>query len=94
MMTDGLKTDQDIKRALRNFITESFLPSAGLESFVDDDSFMETGIIDSTGVLELLEFIEETFTIKIEDEEVIPANLDSLNSLSSFIQRKKADVSP
>jgi acyl carrier protein len=93
-MTDNLKTEREIKAALRNFITESFLPSAGLESFVDDDSFMETGIIDSTGVLELLEFIEETFTIKIEDEEVVPANLDSLNYLSAFIQRKKADAGP
>jgi acyl carrier protein len=93
-MTDDLITEQEIKSALRNFITESFLPSAGLESFVDDDSFMETGIIDSTGVLELLEFIEEAFTIKIEDEEVIPANLDSLNNLSSFIQRKKAHAGP
>jgi acyl carrier protein len=93
-MTDDLITEQEIKSALRNFIAESFLPSAGLESFVDDDSFMETGIIDSTGVLELLEFIEEAFTIKIEDEEVIPANLDSLNNLSSFIQRKKAHAGP
>ena len=94
MMTDDVPTEKDIKLTLRNFITESFLPSAGLESFVDDDSFMETGIIDSTGVLELLEYIEETFTIQIEDEEVIPANLDSLNNLSAFIQRKKADAGP
>jgi acyl carrier protein len=93
-MTDDLLTEKGIKVSLRNFITESFLPSAGLESFVDDDSFMETGIVDSTGVLELLEFIEETFGIQIEDEEVIPSNLDSLNNLSSFIQRKKADVGP
>jgi len=93
-MADDLKTEQGIKTALRGFITESFLPSAGLESFVDEDSFMETGIIDSTGVLELLEFIEETFAIKIEDEEVVPANLDSLNNLFAFIQRKKAYAGP
>jgi len=93
-MADDLTTEQGIKTALRGFITESFLPSAGLESFVDDDSFMETGIIDSTGVLELLEFIEETFAIKIEDEEVVPANLDSLNNLSAFIQRKKIHAGP
>jgi acyl carrier protein len=91
-MTEKFVTEQDVKAALRNFITETFLPSAGLESFVDDDSFMETGIIDSTGVLELLEFIEETFAIQVEDEEVIPSNLDSLTSLTAFIQRKKADA--
>jgi acyl carrier protein len=91
-MTEKFVTEQDVKAALRNFITETFLPSAGLESFVDDDSFMETGIIDSTGVLELLEYIEETFAIQVEDEEVIPSNLDSLTSLTAFIQRKKADA--
>jgi len=92
MMANNPQTEQDIKVVLRDLITESFLPSAGLENFADDDSFMETGIIDSTGVLELLEFIEETFAIEIEDEEVIPSNLDSLNNISAFIQRKKADA--
>jgi acyl carrier protein len=93
-MTDDSHTEQGIKNTLRNFISETFLPSAGLESFVDGDSFMETGIVDSTGVLELLEFIEETFTLRVEDEEVIPSNLDSLNNLCAFIQRKKADAGP
>ena len=49
---------------------------------------MEKGIIDSTGVLELLEFIEERFQITVEDEEVIPKNLDSLNNLTSFVTGK------
>ena len=78
----------DIKVILKEFINESFLPSAGLDAFDDTDSFMEKGIIDSTGVLELLEFIEERFNIRMEDEEVIPDNLDSLNKLNSFIKRK------
>ena len=81
-----------IKAALRDFITETFLPSAGMDSFSDEDSFMETGIIDSTGVLELLEFLEETFAIQVEDEEVVPSNLDSLNKLEAFILRKNADA--
>ena len=80
----------ETKDTIRRFITENFLPSSGmgLEAFADDDSFMERGIIDSTGVLELLEFLEENFRIKIEDGEVIPDNLDSLNKVSAFIQRK------
>lgn len=86
--------EQDIKGKLRGFITETFLPSAGMNGFADDDSFMEKGIIDSTGVLELLEFIEETFRIQVEDEEVVPDNLDSLNKLTGFIQRKKPDAGP
>ena len=94
MMANNIGSEQDVKVALRDFITDSFLPSAGLENFADDDSFMETGIIDSTGVLELLEFIEETFAIQVEDEEVIPSNLDSLNSLVAFIKNKGSDAGP
>ncbi len=78
----------DAEGAIRKYISENFLPSSGLETFGDDDSFMELGIIDSTGVLELLEFLEGEFGIKIEDEEVIPNNLDSLNRLCAFIRRK------
>lgn len=81
---------EGIGHKLRAFITNNFLPQSGLESFLDTDSFMEKGIIDSTGVLELLEFIEEEFAIKVEDEEVIPNNLDSLQKLTFFIQGKLA----
>jgi len=81
-------SESDIKKVLIDFINESFLPSSGLDSFEDSDSFMDKGIVDSTGVLELLEFIEDSFDIKVEDEEVIPDNLDSLNKLTSFIKGK------
>jgi acyl carrier protein len=88
-----VKTENDRQRSvseiLQRFIKDNFLPSAGLNVFGDDDSFMEKGILDSTGVLELLEFIEEEFDIKVDDEEIIPNNFDSLNKLASFIQRKK-----
>jgi len=83
---DAAKTD--IKTGLRRFITERFLPFTSFDSFIDTDSFLEKGIIDSTGILELLEFIEEKFEIKVEDEEVIPDNLDSLKKLTDFITRK------
>jgi len=58
----------------------------------DDDSFLEKGIIDSTGVLELVAFIEENFGIKVEDEELIPENLDSIDNLVTFINSKKSLV--
>jgi len=77
-----------VRETMRQFITESYLPSSGVDRFEDDDSLMERGIIDSTGVLELLEYIEEKFEITIEDEEVIPDNLDSLNKLTVFIEKK------
>jgi acyl carrier protein len=82
---DGLN---GIKEALRLFITGKFLPSAGVDAFEDDDSFLEKGILDSTGVLELLEYLEEKFKIRVEDEEIVPANLDSLTRLSSFVLKK------
>lgn len=88
MVKTNKAAKNDIRVILREFMNESFLPSAGLDAFDDTDSFMEKGIIDSTGVLEVLEFIEERFNINVEDEEVIPDNLDSLNKLTSFIKRK------
>ena len=77
---------------LRKFISENFLPSAGLDEFEDYESFMQKGILDSTGVLELIEYIEEQFNIRVEDEEIIPDNLDSLAQLTSFINRKVANA--
>ena len=54
----------------------------------DDDSFLEKGVIDSTGVLELVNFIEETFNINVEDEDLVPDDLDSLNKLTFYIRKK------
>ncbi len=79
---------EDTKKILKDFILDSFLPFAEEIPFEDEDSFMEKGIINSTGVLELLQFIEETFEITVEDAEVVPDNLDSLNKLTSFIESK------
>jgi len=55
----------------------------------DSESLLDKGIVDSTGVLELIGFIETNYQIKMEDEELIPANLDSVNNLVKYIQRKK-----
>jgi acyl carrier protein len=81
-------TEKNIKAVLKNFISDNFLPSSGFDTFDENDSFMEKGIIDSTGVLELIGFIEERFKIRVEDEEIIPENLDSLSNLIIFIKRK------
>ncbi|MHA1381613.1 MAG: acyl carrier protein [Candidatus Helarchaeota archaeon] len=81
-------TTNDIKEILRMFISENFLASAGLDQFKDTDSFMDKGIIDSTGVLELVSFIEDRFKIIVEDEEIIPDNLDSLSRLTFYIKKK------
>ncbi len=79
----------DIKAQVRDFIIENFLFGEGGEDLKDDDSFLEKGIIDSTGVLELVEWLEETFGFKVEDEELVPENLDSVNNLEAFISKKQ-----
>lgn len=88
-----IRNRDEIREILRRYISHNFLPQAGIETFADTDSFIEKGIIDSTGVLELLEFIEGDFGVKVEDEEVIPANLDCLENLTGFVHRKLRNVS-
>jgi acyl carrier protein len=83
-----MASDVEIKTKLRSYITDKFLMDDDSIKLVDDDSLMEKGIIDSTGVLELVNFIEETFGISVEDEELIPDNLDSLDNITAFIMKK------
>lgn len=58
-------------------------------TFNDEDSFLEKEIIDSTGVLELVSFVEERFGIEVGDEELIPDNFDSINKLGEYVRRKQ-----
>ena len=76
---------------LRQFIVESFLfgDTSDSSSFSDDDSFIDRAIIDSTGILELVAFVEQTYDIRIEDEELVPENLDSVRQLAAFINLKR-----
>ncbi len=72
---------------IRQFITITFL--FGDDSKLQNDtSLTANGIIDSTGILELISFLEQTYQIKIHDEELIPENLDTLNNISRFLERK------
>ena len=72
---------------VRNFIIENFLFEED-ENLKEDTSFLENGIIDSTGILELVTFLEETFEITVEDEELIPENLDTISNVVQYIQNK------
>jgi len=78
-----------IEQELRTFIIDNFL-FGDKNGFANSDSFLEKGIIDSTGMLELVTFVQQRHGITIEDEELIPDNLDSIERLSTFIQRKLA----
>lgn len=76
------------REQIRNYIIENFL--FGDESDLDDTiSFLSSGIIDSTGILELISFLEETFDLKVLDDELVPENLDSIANLLVFITKKQ-----
>jgi acyl carrier protein len=77
----------DPKATIKNFIIENFL-FGNDEGLNEDTSFLEEGIIDSTGVLELVTYIEEEFAIKIDDEDLIPENLDSINNIAAYLLKK------
>lgn len=79
----------DIKEQIHTFITSNFYV-ADPSKLDDSASLLDQGIIDSTGVLEVIFFIEETFDIKVEDSEMLPDNLDSVERITNFIKRKKA----
>jgi len=74
-----------LKDKIRVFVMENFLFDDNGD-LGDDTSFLEHGIIDSTGILELVAFIEETFEITVKDEELIPENLDSIANVVRYIQ--------
>jgi acyl carrier protein len=78
----------DIKKQIRQYLAENFLFSSNGFNLGDDASLLEEGIIDSTGVLELVMFVEETFNVEVADEEIIPDNFDSVNNLAAYVEFK------
>ena len=77
-----------MKDKVRQFILENFMYGASAGSLDDSASLLDTGVIDSTGVMELVGFLEEEFGITIEDTELIPDNLDSVQKITSFLDGK------
>lgn len=80
----------DIKTDVRNFIVDNFMMGMEPGTLADKDSLLNKGIIDSTGVLELVGFLEETFKIQIEDQELVPENLDSVDKIAAYINKKQS----
>ncbi|MCL5966424.1 MAG: acyl carrier protein [Deltaproteobacteria bacterium] len=72
---------------VREFVVENFLYGDG-DGLEEDTSFLDAGIVDSTGILELVSFLESRFGIRVEDEELVPENLNTLSGISSFLARK------
>jgi acyl carrier protein len=79
-----------LRHDVREFIIENFLFGHSNNSLEDDESFLDTGIIDSTGVLQLVGYLEEHFGIAVGDGDVTPANLDSVNRVVAFVEARRA----
>ncbi len=87
MLSTGVE-DAGIREEIKRFIVDNFLfgDNEGLD---ESASFLESGIIDSTGILELVTFLEETYQIRVEDEELVPENLGSLDAVTRYLKRKR-----
>jgi acyl carrier protein len=81
----------DIKTTVRELIAENFHYRGDIEKLSESDSLLEAGLIDSMGVLELVTFLESTFSIQVADEEVVPENIDTISRVVAYIQRKRVD---
>jgi len=79
----------ELKNKIKSFVSDYFIKDSGIE-IAEDSSFLDKGIIDSTGVMELVSFLEETFGITMDDEEIIPDNFDSIEKLVTFVENKLA----
>ena len=77
-----------IEDQLKDYIAKNLLFSDNGFNYEDDASFLEEGIVDSIGVMELIAFVEETFGVKVEDHEVTPDNFDSVNKVAAFLRSK------
>jgi acyl carrier protein len=73
---------------VRAFIIDNFLFGQGGEDLQSEDSLMDKGIIDSTGVLELVGFLERNYGLQVEDEDLLPENLDSISNITRYVENK------
>lgn len=79
---------EQTKRILRDFIRRNYLGAASRADFGEDDSFLKDGIIDSIGILELAQFVQETFGIRVDTADILPSNFDTLNKLERYVRQK------
>lgn len=76
------------REQLRQFILNNYLFTDDQSALADDTSFLDNGILDSMGILELIDFLDETFSVKVAGDELVPENLDSINSVLKFLAAK------
>lgn len=80
-----------IRKRIRDYITANFYVDGG--NLLDEESLLERGVIDSTGVMEIIQFIESEFGVGISDQEIVPENLESIARIDAFVSRKLAGSS-
>ena len=79
-----------LKHQIREFVETSFLFREGRDRLSDDESLLGAGLIDSTGILELVSYLESQFAITVADEEIVPENLDSVSQIAAYVESKLA----
>ncbi len=84
--------EESVEKEVREFIFNNFLFGDSENTLEESDSFLEKGIIDSTGVLELVSFIEETYGIRVEDHELLPENLDTIAAVTAYVLKKQIEA--
>jgi len=77
------------EQKIRKYILENFLFTEDENELNNSDSFLENGIIDSTGILEVISFLEESFNIKVDDDDMVPENLDSVDNILAYLKSKQ-----
>jgi acyl carrier protein len=82
----------DVEPTIRKFIEDNFLFREDRDALAAEESLLDAGLIDSTGILELVAFLESEFGIAIEDAEIVPDNLDSVRAIAAYVRRKLASV--
>jgi acyl carrier protein len=81
---------QEVIQQVRSFVVDNFLFEEGDGKFSNEDSFLDNGLIDSMGILTLVEFVKEKYTIPVEDEDLVPDNWDSVQRIANFVQSRLA----
>lgn len=79
---------QQIEQEVRQFVIENFVFESDGSSFSNDDSFFDTGLLDSLGVLTLVEFVKQKYGVCVEDDELLPENWDSVNRIATFVETR------
>ena len=82
-----MKTMTDNKEKIRQFLIEKIARAKKIDHINDQDNIIENGIIDSMGIMQLVAYLEGTFTVKVKDEDIVPENFESINIIAAYIER-------